>query len=282
MRVARFLKLHWRGELPLWQALAGPVAGAALLLWAMNRALADWPLPALALVDAPLAIWAVVGAFRTADRALREGGGFIAGFACYAGAGAVLLAAGTTLIARQTPVRTITGESLSRQAAPSGRPMAELPEQEGRLRIAGNITFAHFNALEARLPRGGVEVVELDSPGGNIYAARALVRLIEEAGLATHAERRCYSACTLVFAAGRLRTMGEEGALGFHRYFLGASANYGPVRHVNAGEEEARDRAYFTRRGVAPAFLERAYETPPEALWHPTRAELEAAGLLTD
>lgn len=286
MRVAAFLKAHWRGALPPWLALAGPVAGAALLLWAVNRALADWGLPALAVLDAPLAAWAVVGAFRTADRVLREGGGFVTGFACYAGAGAVLLAVGTTLVARQTPQRTRTSEMV-----PEARAVAALPEVAWRLRIEGEIGFDHFTALQARLAeaeaeagggRGRVLAVELDSPGGNIFAARGLARLVAEAGLATHAEARCFSACTLVFAAGARRSIGQEGALGFHRYLLGQSSSYGAVRHVDPEAEEAKDRAFFAARGVDPAFIARAYAVPPEGLWHPGRAELRAAGLLTE
>ncbi|QDC11019.1 hypothetical protein FHY55_18060 [Oceanicola sp. D3] len=275
--MASFLKQHWRGALPLWLALAGPVACSALLLWAVNRVLADWPLPALALVDAPLAIWAVVGAFRTADRALREGGGFVAGFAAYAGAGAVLLAVGTTLVARKTPVRSFTSETVPARLA-----VARLPEEAGRLRLEGEMTLAQFNALRERLARGGVVAIDLDSPGGNIFAARGMARLIEEAGLATHAQVRCFSACTLVFAAGAARSVGQEGALGFHRYVLLDSSSYGAVRHVDAAAEEAKDRAFLARRGVARAFLERAYQTPPETLWHPSRAEMREAGLLTD
>ncbi len=277
MRVAGFLKQHWCGALPVWLALAGPVAVTALLLWAVNRALADLPVIWLALLDAPLAVWAVVGAFRTADRALREGGGFVAGFACYAGAGAVLLAVGTTLVARQTPVRTITSDMV-----PEARAVAALPEAAGRVRIEGEITLAQFQALEARLAEGGVVAVDLHSAGGNIFAARGLARLVEEAGLATHAEARCFSACTLVYAAGAERTMGREGALGFHRYVLGESSSYGAVRHVDAAEEEAKDRAFLARRGIDADFIEKAYATPPERLWHPSREELRAAGLLTD
>ncbi|MGR3796052.1 hypothetical protein [Vannielia sp. SX4] len=276
MTLTRFLADHWRGALPLWQALAGPVAGSALLLWAVNRAFAEWPVIWLVLVDAPLVVWSVVGAFRTADRALREGEGFVAGFAAYAGAGAVLLAAGTTLVARQTPVRTFTADMVPEMAA------VALPEVGGRVRIEGEIGFAHVAALEARLARGGVSAVELDSAGGNIFAARGLARLIGEAGLATHAEVRCFSACTLVFAAGARRTMGRAGTLGFHRYALRESSSYGAVRHVDAAQEEARDRAYLAARGVAKGFIARAYAVPPEELWHPTRVELEAAGLLTD
>lgn len=268
---------HWRGLLPLPLMLAGPVACSALALWGLNRWLADWPLPVLLALDLPILLWAITGAARAADRALREGGGFVAGFAGYAGAGAVLLAAGATLLAPGTPQRTLAAGSVPPRPAPAG-----LPEDGGVVRLAGSIGFDAYNALRARLAAPPVPVaLWLDSPGGNIYAARGLARLVEDAGLATHAEARCYSACTIVFAAGAERSIGQEGALGFHRYLLEGGASYGPVRLVDAGEEEAKDRAYLARRGIAAAFIARIHQTPPDAIWRPSRDELSAAGMLT-
>lgn len=45
--------------------------------------------------------------------------------------------------------------------------------------------------------------VVLDSPGGNVYQARGLAKLIEKYRLDTYAFGICYSSCTLAFIAGK-------------------------------------------------------------------------------
>jgi len=269
------LSRHWHGTLAVPVMLAGPVAGGMALLWIANATLGHWPLWALLALNLPVALWLWIGAFRAADRVMGEGS-TMAGFAAYGSIAATALLISVTLLARDLPSRTVTATGPP-QAAP------RLPETRQRVQIIGDISYDHFKALEARLATGApLTSVALESDGGNIYAARGLARLIEEAGLETLVTTRCFSACTLVFAAGQPRRLAPEAALGFHGYALHDSSNYGPIRHVNPEDEARKDRASLSRRGFSPAFVARVHTTPPPGLWRPTRAELLAGGVLSD
>lgn len=83
------------------------------------------------------------------------------------------------------------------------------------------------------MPDNSNQAICLDSPGGSYLESRKLMAFINERGLATRisSEAECYSACALVFMAGRLRWYEGEGParylhvkglLGFHApYFQG-------------------------------------------------------------
>jgi hypothetical protein len=54
------------------------------------------------------------------------------------------------------------------------------------------------------------------------------------------------------------------------------------VETLNVAEQEAKDQAYLIARGIDPAFVSRIYATPPDKMWHPSRQEMQAAGVLSD
>lgn len=126
---------------------------------------------------------------------------------------------------------------------------------------------------------GDVRRLELESGGGRVPEARGLIRLITEYRLATVARGDCLSACALVFMAGSARTMEDGARLGFHSYAL-RSPVVAALMDVPA--QQARDMERFRALGIDGAFLDRIGETPPDAMWFPSREALQAAGVLTD
>jgi len=109
--------------------------------------------------------------------------------------------------------------------------------------------------------------------------ARGLIRLVTEHDLATVARGDCLSACTLVFMAGKTRTLGQGARLGFHSYAL-RSPVVAALTDVPA--LQARDMERFLALGIDGAFLDRIAETPPEGMWFPSRHALIAAGVVTE
>ncbi|MBE1283032.1 MAG: hypothetical protein GJ676_06945 [Rhodobacteraceae bacterium] len=144
----------------------------------------------------------------------------------------------------------------------------------------GTITFGLIKKAQGFLEKNPTLTrIELHSEGGHIYEARGMAQLIRKTGLDTEATGPCNSACTLLFIAGQNRRLGPEGSLGFHQYALEYDTD---VLNLDPAAEQVRDRAFFAERGVSQDFLERMYDSPSTGLWQPTRAELLAAGVVTE
>ena len=160
---------------------------------------------------------------------------------------------------------------------PAAAPLAQLPVRGGVVDISGPITFDTFDALQATLTaESAIHTVRIDSAGGRIPAARGLARLVREFKLDTHVDATCASACTLVFIAGRSRTLGDDAQVGFHGYRLIST-----VLTLDMTTEQTRDIAAFARKGVDPDFMAHAMAVPPDQMWFPTHQELTRAGVVT-
>lgn len=268
---------HWQGRQGWLRTAAINLLALRLLLEALPalpRGSAGTGLLALYLgASLALLTWQLVGAWRRAERGLRDTGDMYPALALH-GAGLVVL----TLALLQATDRI--ADHFARPTERAAPAAALLPVSGNGQVIAaeGEIGFAMNTALRetiAASPRA--RTVLLDSAGGNIFAARAMAREIARAGLATRVEGRCFSACILVFAAGAPRRLGATGVLGFHGYAFDSAMR---VQTLDVAREEARDRAWLAARGVAPDFLDRVFATPPTELWRPSRAELLAAGVI--
>ncbi|WP_264210260.1 hypothetical protein [Leisingera thetidis] len=152
---------------------------------------------------------------------------------------------------------------------------------DGRvLVLEGEITFGLTRRMEQMADRHpGLHRVSLTSPGGLIAEARGAARLIRERGLATRAEGLCASACTLMFAAGRRRSLGRGGRLGFHSYALQFESG---LPQIDLGKEQEKDRAFLLQQGVSAEFADRIFAISHQNLWVPGTAALRAGGVLTD
>lgn len=142
----------------------------------------------------------------------------------------------------------------------------------------GEITFGLTKRMRQMAGENpGVAQVSLAGPGGLIAEARGVARLIRQQGWDTRADGLCASACTLVFAAGRGRTLGPEGQLGFHSYTLLFESG---LPQIDLQREQEKDRAFLLEQGVSAEFASRIFAVPGSELWRPSRAELTSAGLI--
>ena len=122
-------------------------------------------------------------------------------------------------------------------ACPSGAPALDFSkhpneaENENAILAKGGIEANDAFRLQiylSKLPQKAVTSLYLDSSGGNVQAAIALGRVVNEAKIRTYvtgAGARCNSACTSVFLAGRdresakpYRVKGSANVIGFHNF----------------------------------------------------------------
>ena len=66
----------------------------------------------------------------------------------------------------------------------------------------------------------GVEVLKVTGPGGSMIAAREIANKVINHNLDTVAYGDCMSACTMIFLAGKKRTLAENSRLGFHKQLV--------------------------------------------------------------
>lgn len=145
--------------------------------------------------------------------------------------------------------------------------------------LSGDINYPIYRSfLHTLAENKGVETVILSSPGGIIFAARAIANKISELGLNTKVEDNCFSACTLIFLSGDTRQLAEIGQLGFHLY---ATESMVTASVLDIEEQVKKDKDYLRSRGVSEDFIQEAYRTPPTEIWVPSRERLVSAGILT-
>lgn len=272
-----FIAGHWRGKNDVWVTIVGSLIIIRLLYGFIQMSLLFHPsivlIAILSLANLILLVWQVVGTWRASDIRIKSGGTMIEVWICYIAILAVVIWA---------IVQMLDG-FLSR--APTKHEMMLKDYNPMELRLEGEIAYiegeldyqqstALINALEED---SSLKKVILKSDGGLIFAARALVQTITKYKLDTHIDDHCFSACTLVFLAGKNRTMHEEAKLGFHAYDLDTEF---PIKSLNIAEEQKKDQTYMLQRGVAPYFVERVYTTSNSSIWVPTHDELRKAKIL--
>lgn len=136
----------------------------------------------------------------------------------------------------------------------------------------GRGTAERFIAVAQSAPNA--RTVMLLSPGGWIYEAERVAGMVRARRFDTYVETTCLSACTMILLSGRDRAVSPGARIGFHAPILlgGRQPDAAYLRST---------RAFFDSRGVAPAFTDRVFATPNEAMWYPTYDEMLAAGVVT-
>lgn len=281
-----YLITHWRGHQPLWRAFwVNGVAlrvmiYLALLSLARLAPLSVFLVGSIVLADLALLVWQGVGYFRTAERNQHGLGTILPLWGGMCGLIVVVfvvISQWWALVLMTDPYAP--GEPYSEKRNRLYAAQYDLRVEEGHFRFHGKISIGSTDRLRDLIEtHPDITRLDLDSPGGHIFEARGLARLVQEYGLSTHVARDCSSACTLVFVAGVSRHLDDGAKLGFHSYAL-TDAKWHPGFDVAA--EHARDQAYFRAQDVSDSFVARIYDTPSNEIWFPTRAELLAARILT-
>ncbi|MEM6483256.1 MAG: hypothetical protein AAF922_04245 [Pseudomonadota bacterium] len=146
----------------------------------------------------------------------------------------------------------------------------------------------------------GIEVLELNSEGGSLWASHDIADIVIDFEIATHVNGECSSSCPRIFLAGFVRTMSRGSRIGFHqtgwsprnvRSYYESEAEYegwadpfeyGSWIYQDTQAEMHESLLYMVRRGVDPLFAIETLKSPPGSMWYPYRARLLAAGVLTE
>lgn len=279
---------HWHGELSLatsfWLnnvllSIPAGFAVGALAAWitATGDLLRSGSLAVL--VATPLLLlfntWAIVGAWRAARGYLEIGGAALWGRLAQ-----LLLALGAlgTIghAAFEFGPQVPTYVRLARGIDPIGNLRATLSPDGTRMRLEGPIGAGDASRIGAQLNAAPLlRVLELDSPGGRLKEAERLAAVVRGKNLRTRTTGACESACTLLHMAGARRQLQPGARLGFHSAYTGT---WNPVLDRLANRELAR---IYREAGLSEHFIQRTLATPPWQMWHPSRAELAAAELLS-
>ncbi|MGO4388565.1 hypothetical protein AB4Y85_13610 [Microvirga sp. 2YAF29] len=287
---ANFIARHWRGELPLWVSywVFGFLANivATIFVVAVSGVLSEGgdynPTKILIVLVSIwvgiglIAVWQLVGIWRSADRHVsRKGSRVWAGLAKIAVVLGILRMVlefgqvGYPQITETVRMAFFDDPDIPAYAIRIMRNGTEV-EVSGGFKYGLNDDFVRI--LKAA-PQ--VKVVHLNSDGGRLGEAEKLYNTIRKLGLSTYTSRRCASACTMAFMAGRERWIHPNGRLGFHApTFPGMGAS-------DAAEASSSQRKFMIEAGVPSEFVSRALATPNSTMWYPTREELVTARAAT-
>lgn len=160
-----------------------------------------------------------------------------------------------------------------------GQPMSFTLGAGGVLAAEGSIDQGASARLAAELEARGeyVKVVSLNSPGGSLDDAMKMAKLIRERQLATEVldGALCASSCPLLLAGGETRTVAPSAAVGVHQFYAATKADAAPEQVMaDAQMTTARISRHLTDMGVDPALWLHALDTPPQALYYFSAAEM--------
>lgn len=165
----------------------------------------------------------------------------------------------------------------------------------------GEIAYEDVGVLRSILQRNGerIETLRLTSDGGYIEAAYEMADIIVDFALDTEVQGECSSACAVLFLAGEERTLLRGGRIGLHPsnwsvdslrgYYQDLQPDYGWEDEFafaewvyREGQRDAnRMTEFMVRRGVTAGFALDVVNRGIGTIWYPTRAEMQAAGMLT-
>jgi hypothetical protein len=146
----------------------------------------------------------------------------------------------------------------------------------------------------------GIRTLQINSSGGEVYAAQQISDIVIDFELDTHVHGDCDSSCVTIFLGGTRRTMSRGSRIGFHQVFWSAEniASYFEREREDQGwqtpfefaawmyldtqQEVYGQLKYLLARGVDPAFAIETIRDPQSEMWRPYRDELLAAGVLTE
>lgn len=267
---------HWHGRASFYTLVRLNILGTGFLIYLFARLSTPLPLAAVIvaiIVGVAIQLWQTVGTLRSLNRWLARADGLFLALAAIGALLAVHLVNATQMV---TAVSShLLDPALGKYVAPEQR--AILSKDGKTLHLQGEISFGLMSQFQTAMTET-ISDVTLASTGGNIRAARAIAQDISDNGLNTRAIGPCFSACTLIFMAGRSRSLDKDGTLGFHSYLYAHQINAGGV---DVTDEQEKDKAFLISRGVSESFVTRAYATPHSDIWQPQRSELLAAGVIT-
>jgi hypothetical protein len=283
-RFANYFVRHWRGGFSLgfsfW--VNGLLALFSLrLLSVVQEAVptAWYEIPgALRLVAAVwtlflgiwvvLQIWSNVGIWRSATRHRQRGGRRLwAHGAQLFVVIATLLQSGGLVMVLSSPLSDFVKIAFGRD--PHGHAAITVSSDGKEIIVSGTIGEGFAAGITRVLNAGaGVRTVRLSSPGGRFFEATAAAKRIRASDLDTRADGPCYSACAILFVAGRQRSLATGAVLAFHRPSFPGTTPTEQAKALEAMSSVLRDS------GIAPTVDAKIRALREDEIWFPNSAEL--------
>ena len=150
---------------------------------------------------------------------------------------------------------------------------ASIDVKDNVIQISGIIRLNDILALEVETD--GLDkpmVVRLDSNGGSFLPAIRIGEMIRQKGWSTHVERRCLSACAVIWLSGSQKSMSTAAQIGFHQ-----------VYNRETGLVEAQPmnflRSYLARLGYTKEMIEFATQAGPADMSYFTGSDSQRLGV---
>ena len=151
---------------------------------------------------------------------------------------------------------------------PLGPPVSTWISIDGKtLNVRGILTAGDGSKITSILDSNkSVSTIHLDSPGGRPVEALIIANFVIEHKLNTSVNRKCSSACTIIFIAGYSRQLAREAKLGFH----GVSAS---TREATTAGRVFMMK-YYAKRNIDGRFIELISSMPTTEIYYPSNEEL--------
>jgi len=140
--------------------------------------------------------------------------------------------------------------------------------------LHGEIDQSAVDQLIAAVEKG-VELVRLNSPGGDMGHAMRAFDVLVAANVDTEVRGICASACSIIFLAGNNRHIPVGSSFGVHQWVSLSNAVTEAETQIVAAEMMER----FKKAGVDEALFIKASRTPPSGMYWLSKYELEVWGV---
>jgi ATP-dependent protease ClpP protease subunit len=276
---------HWRGQLPLARSYwvngilvnLATFAGQAFIFGlgqTRQLALVAWAFVIFVPIALALRVWSFVGIWRSAGRHVTRGGSAFWAFAARAMVviGAISFVATAPQLWSQVREMALIASGNDPVGAPAAIKVSANGEE---ITLDGYITSGVSTKLSRALNTApNARKLILNSHGGRILEALAMVDQIKARQLDTRVVENCESACTLLFLAGHERSASPLAAIGFHQPDFPGLSSEARADMIQS------NRADYRAAGMSDDFIDRVMATSPEHMWYPTAEEMSQAGVL--
>lgn len=287
-----FIKRHWRGGYSLGRSIFinTILLSAGLGIFFANlteRVAADSSprtrlvfITVIFLIGFAVLIWQIVGDWRSLRGAKARGAGKLARWST--AVFLALLALGLPFSVFEFAQTWSALRDIETGRDVAGGPAYTLTKDGNVLIFDGVVAWPLVNDMRQQLTENpDINVVVLNSPGGDTIAGRRVNDVLRERPIATAVVGSCASACTVIYAGGQRRAVGPNGELGFHASaFILMDPMMTRIMNSLTFASDRLNAEYYRRAGIDEAFIERAVTTPSTDLWVPSHEVMLQANVI--
>jgi len=289
-----FITRHWRGGYSLGRSIFINTLLVSLLLGVVTANLtveiaADSSprgrlvfITVMEIITIAILLWQIVGDWRSWRGAKARGAGRFARLSAFVLIALITLSPPLSLIEFVDTWKGIRDIETGRDSG--GNAAYTLTKDDNVLVFDGVVSWPLVEDMRQAIENNpDIDVVLLNSPGGDTTASRRINDILRQRPLATAVLQGCASACTVIYAAGQRRAIGPNGQLGFHASaVILMDAMMTRIMNALTFRSDTLNAEYYRRAGFDEAFIERAVTTPSTDLYVPTTDVLLQANVVHD